>query len=222
MRRSVHAALALLAALLLVVGSTRGVSAHANFERSDPPANSILEKAPDQMKLWFTEAPEPQFSEVQVFDKNRQRVDRNDTKPVPGDARALTISLPDLEPGTYTIVWKTLSAVDGHVAQGAFALTVGLDQTPGPMVIPTGSSAVGGNATPWTVGSRWLNLLTAVILAAAFAFLPLVLGGALRAIGSGAADATAAATAWGAGRRRGLLVAAVAAACGLLVCGRRR
>ena len=216
MRRSVHAGLALLAALLLVAGSARGAAAHANFERSDPPANSILETAPAQIKVWFTEEPETQFSELQVFDSSRQRVDRDDTKSVAGDPRALAISLPDLAPGTYTVVWKTLSTVDGHVTRGAFAFTVGLDQTPGALVLPSGADAGASTATPWTVGSRWLNLLTAVVLAAAFAFLPVILGGALRGTASGAADGAVVATAWGAGRRRGLLVAAIAAACALL------
>jgi copper transport protein len=216
MRRFVHAGVGLLTALLLVASSTREVAAHANFERSDPPANSILEKAPDQITAWFTEAPETQFSELQVFDSSRGRVDRGETKPVAGDPRALTIGLPDLAPGTYTVVWKTLSAVDGHVTRGAFALTVGLDQTPGPLIIPSGAEAAAGNATPWTVGSRWLNLLAAVVLAAAFLFLPLILGVALRAVGASGTEPATVAAAWGAGRRRGLLVALVAAGVGLL------
>ncbi|HEY7061664.1 MAG TPA: FixH family protein [Chloroflexota bacterium] len=217
MRQRIHLGLAVLAALLLVVGSARGVAAHANYEKSDPPANAILEKSPGQVRVTFSEEPEARFSELQIFDSTRQRVDQGETKTVAGDARALAIDvLPDLPPGTYTVVWKTLSAVDGHTARGAFPFTVGLDQTPAPMVLPPGADLAGSAATPWSVSSRWLTLLTAVLLAGAFLFLPLILGSALRVVAHGE-EAAAAAAAWGAGRRRGLQLAVGAAIAGLVV-----
>lgn len=214
MRRYARHTLSLLAALLLTVLAVRGVAAHANYERSDPAANAILEKAPDQIKVWFSEEPEPRFSEIEVLDAQRRRVDKGDVAGVSGDPRALSIGLGDLAPGTYTVVWKTLSTVDGHTTRGAFPITVGLDQIPAPMLIPTGVGVDSGGASPWSVASRWLNLLTAVVVAGAFLFLPLVLGTALRATSGG--DASALAAAWGVGRRRGLLVAVVAAGAGLL------
>jgi len=216
-RRFTHLGLAALAATLLVLGSARGVAAHANYEKSDPPANAILAQPPSQIRVWFSEQPEPRFSELQVFDSSRQRVDRGNLSPVPGDDRALDIGLQDnLPPGTYTVTWKTVSAVDGHTARGAFPFTVGLDQTPAPMVLPQGADLAATSATPWSVTSRWLSLLTAVLLAGTFLFLPLILGSALRAVARGE-DAESAAAAWGAGRRRGLQLAVAAAIAGLLV-----
>ena len=55
----------------------------------------------------------------------------------------MSVGLGDQPPGTYTVLWKALSAVDGHVTRGAFAFTVGLDQ------IPTGLAveATGGSST---------------------------------------------------------------------------
>jgi copper transport protein len=206
MRRYIYVGLATLAALLLVLGSARGVAAHAQYEKSDPPANAILENGPGQIRVWFSEEPEPRFSDLQIFDATRRRVDRENLTAVPGDAHALEIGVQDgLAPGTYTVTWKTLSTVDGHTARGAFPFTVGLDQTPAPMVLPAGADLAATPATPWSVTSRWLTLLTAVLLAGAFLFLPLVLGSALRAVAHGE-DASGAAAAWGAGRRRGLQV----------------
>jgi copper transport protein len=206
--------LALAAALLLLAASPRAVGAHANYERSDPPANAVLEQAPRQVRVWFSEEPEPRFSEVQVYDTARRRLDRGDLTVVPGEPRALAVSVGDLAPGTYTVAWKVLSSVDGHTTRGAFPFTVGLDQTPAPMVLPPGAEAGATRVTPWGVASRWLNLLTAAIGAGAFVVLPGVVGGALRPLAV-QGDESVLAGAWGVARRRGLLVAAWAAGLGL-------
>src|SRR5215218_9853723 len=207
MGRYVRPGLGLLAATLVLVLSVRGVAAHAAYERSDPAASAILERAPTQVRIWFSEAPEPRFSEVEVLDGTRRRVDRGDLSAVPGEPRALAIGLNDLPPGTYTVAWKALSAVDGHTTRGAFPFTVGLDQVPAAMVVPSGPGAEGTAPSPWAVASRWLNLLTAVVLAGAFPFLWLLLARAVRAAEGAGASAAALSPAWEAGRRRGLLVA---------------
>src|SRR3954452_15749253 len=108
MRRMGQMGLAVVATLLLVLGSARGVGGHSNYERSDPPANAILAQAPNQVRGWFSEEPETRFSELQIMDASRRRVDRNDMSAVPGDPRALMIDVQDnLAPGTYTVLWKT-------------------------------------------------------------------------------------------------------------------
>src|SRR5438874_76026 len=56
----------LLIFLVLLFGGVRIVSAHANLIRSEPAANAILDKAPGQVRLWFSETPEPSFSQVQL------------------------------------------------------------------------------------------------------------------------------------------------------------
>lgn len=210
-------ALGVLAALVWLLATPAGAAAHAQYERSDPAANAIVEQAPPQLRVWFTEEPEPRFSELVVYDQTGRRLATGELKPVPGDARALAIDLPELAPGTYTVVWKSLSAVDGHTARGAFPFTVGLDQIPAPMVIPPGT-AMGGAAppTPWGVAARWLNFLTATIVAGAFVFLPLVLGSGLRGLKVAGPETTALSAAWGAGRRAGLLLADLGAVAGLL------
>ncbi len=77
----------------------------------------------------FTEDLDPSFSELQVVDSARRRVDNRDTAPVQGDSKSLTISVPSLGDGTYLVTWKTLSAVDGHTARGIFPLVVGTGGT---------------------------------------------------------------------------------------------
>lgn len=116
-------------------------AAHAELAGADPPIDGIIEQAPSAVTLWFTERTEPKFSEIQVLDTSARRVDRNDLRTDPLDPLALRAPVGRLDKGTYTVVWKALSAVDGHVTRGAFAFTVGLDQ------IPTGLSVTGPSTT---------------------------------------------------------------------------
>jgi copper transport protein len=213
-------ALGALAALVWLLATPGAAAAHAQYERSDPPANAIVEQAPKQLRVWFTEDPEPRFSELVVYDQTGRQLPTGALQPVPGEPRALAIDLPELAPGTYTVVWKSLSAVDGHTARGAFPFTVGLDQIPAPMVIPAGTELGGAPPpTPWGVAARWLNFLVTTLVAGAFVFLPLVLGGGLRGLKVAGPEATALANAWGAGRRAGLALAALGTVAGLLTGG---
>jgi len=211
-RRGLRGALGLVVVAFVLGAAPGRAMAHATYERSDPSPNAILARAPSEVRVWFTEDAELRFSELRVYDGARHRVDRDNLAALPGSARALVVGLGDLSPGTYSVAWKTVSAVDGHVARGAFPFTVGLDQTPAPVALP-GTEAGGAPPSPWAIVSRWLSLLAAVVLVGPFVFLPRVLGGALRLVAP--EDAAAAAAAWEAGRRRGLGVAAGAAGLGL-------
>ncbi len=44
------------------------VRAHAFLERSDPAVGGKVHSAPSEVRIWFTEAIEPAFSIIQVFD----------------------------------------------------------------------------------------------------------------------------------------------------------
>ncbi|MFN0070476.1 MAG: CopD family protein [Chloroflexota bacterium] len=102
----------------------RDVFAHATYVRSDPSSGGQL-STPGRIRVIFTEDLDATFSELQVVDSARRRVDNRDTAPVQGDSKSLTISVPSLGDGTYLVTWKTLSTVDGHTARGIFPLVVG-------------------------------------------------------------------------------------------------
>src|SRR5438094_851413 len=119
---------ALIAVLLLTVAIfSRALPAlaHAQLVRSDPPENASLPVSPKQVQAWFSEEVEPAFSELTVLDKGGARKDNHDSAAVPNDHKSMTVSVPDLSQGTYTVVWKTLSAVDGHAVKGAFYFAIG-------------------------------------------------------------------------------------------------
>src|SRR6266542_5835881 len=86
--------------------------AHAQYIRSTPEQNSVVAQAPFEVLVWFTEAVELQFSEMQVLDAKGTRVDNNDFHPY-GDTSNPGITIqPNLPEGTYTVAWRVLSAVD--------------------------------------------------------------------------------------------------------------
>jgi methionine-rich copper-binding protein CopC len=97
--------------------------AHAFLDHALPSVGSVVHASPAQVKLWFTQALEPAFSTVQVFDRDGKRIDKSDGKVDRADARVLIVSVPELAPGRYRVAWRVLS-VDTHVTEGDFTFDV--------------------------------------------------------------------------------------------------
>lgn len=169
---------AIVLALLLVLFPAVA-SAHTELVRSDPADGSVLASSPDQIRLYFSEPIEPEFFSLEVYSQSRVRVDRQDAGIPADDIAGLKVSLPPLEPGTYTVVWRVLS-IDSHVVRGVFAFSVGTaTQGTQPLLdLPT-------SATPFALAAsvRWWTFLLAFVLIGGLGFLPLVLQPALAAAG---------------------------------------
>jgi methionine-rich copper-binding protein CopC len=93
--------------------------AHAFVDHTEPAVGSQIHSAPAQVKIWFTEKLEPALSKIQVFDTSGQQVDKRDVKIDQSNAALLTVSLPELKPGKYKVIWRAVS-VDTHVTTGNF------------------------------------------------------------------------------------------------------
>jgi copper transport protein len=117
--------LSLGALLLLLLGPARPAQAHASFVRSDPPPNSVLPEHVHQVTIWFSEPLEPAFSEIQVFNTQGQQVDSGNSQVLDDDPMAMSVSLPTLPDGTYTVAWRTVSTVDGHALRGSYLISFG-------------------------------------------------------------------------------------------------
>jgi copper transport protein len=142
--------------------------AHAQYDKSNPAANAIVASAPSQVAIWFTEHLEPSGSSAQLFDSSGKAVDGAKSR-LGDQPKQLILDLPaGLPNGTYSVVWNTLSADDGHPAQGYFAFTIGTAADVQTVTTPTVSAAHG--APQWMrASSRWAALLG---LAAAVAIWP--------------------------------------------------
>lgn len=93
--------------------------AHAFLDHAQPAVGSQIHSSPAQVKIWFTEKLEPALSNIQVFDTSGQEVDKRDGKIDQSNAVLLTVSVPELKPGKYKVVWRAVS-VDTHVTTGNF------------------------------------------------------------------------------------------------------
>jgi len=111
-------------ALILVAGLPVNAGAHAALVKSSPARGTTLVQPPQRVELTFSERLEPAYSTVDVVDTAGQQVDLRDASLSPADSRRLTVSLPHLVAGKFTVRFRVLS-VDGHVVQSEFAFTVG-------------------------------------------------------------------------------------------------
>ena len=108
---------------LLVLLPATHANAHAFLEHSDPPVGGKVHSAPAAVRIWFTEAIEPRFSSIQVFDATGKQVDKKDTRSDPSNRSVLQVSLPRLGAGSYKVVWRVVS-VDTHRTNGDFTFQI--------------------------------------------------------------------------------------------------
>ncbi len=116
---------AIFLALAIAFIATSAASAHATFVRSSPAPNSVLDIAPQQVTLWFSEPIEPGFSTIAVLFEDGSTADAGDSPVSPADQTQLSASLANTRAGTYLVSWRVLSAVDGHITSGSWVFSVG-------------------------------------------------------------------------------------------------
>jgi putative copper export protein/methionine-rich copper-binding protein CopC len=117
--------LALPLAFLLMLLFPTLASAHAILLRSDPEKDAQLSTPPKQVRMWFSEALNPAFSTAVVINANNVRVDKRDAHVSASDNTEMDVSLsPNLPPAVYIVIYRTDSAVDGHVLRGSFIFYV--------------------------------------------------------------------------------------------------
>jgi methionine-rich copper-binding protein CopC len=98
------------------------VFSHAYLVRSTPAAWAVVTRPPERVQLWFNERLEPAYSRVSVWNRAAQRVDAGDVEVPSAEPTRLSVGVPPLPPGTYTVKYRVLS-VDGHVVESQFGFT---------------------------------------------------------------------------------------------------
>jgi methionine-rich copper-binding protein CopC len=97
--------------------------AHAVLVKSVPAQRATLAEPPPRIELWFNERLEPAYSKASVTNEAGTQVDLRDVAVSTEDPRRLSLSLPPLKPGRYTVSFRVLS-VDGHVVESRLSFTV--------------------------------------------------------------------------------------------------
>ena len=120
MRRRQWLVLCLLVAVLVDPIASWG---HAYLVKSSPARRAVLTSSPAHVVLWFNERLEAQFSQVSVWNNAAQQVDAGNIQVGPDDPKKLSVDLPTLPAGSYTVKFRVLS-VDGHIVESEFPFTV--------------------------------------------------------------------------------------------------
>jgi copper transport protein len=168
------------AAAVVLVGLLAGanpqtVLAHAVLLRSTPPGNQTLPRAPDEVRLLFSEPIDIVFSGIHVTNAAAQPIDLSDAHVDPSDDHELVVSLQaGLPNGMYTVAWRSLSTIDVHPDQGHYAFFVGVPVTAAASASP-GSLTLAAT-TPETTLGRWWFYLAASLFGGVLAAWKLVVG----------------------------------------------
>ena len=148
---------------LAVVGALALASAalgHALLIASDPKAGATLSAPPASVLLTFGEAPDPRLSTIRVLDAAGHDQVTGSIQAVEGNRNQLRAMLAPLADGVFTVAWRTVSTVDGHVAAGSFAFGVGIP----PPQTAEGAGTTSPSASLTATIARWLLYLGLIAL----------------------------------------------------------
>ncbi|MFJ5774703.1 copper resistance CopC/CopD family protein [Streptomyces sp. NPDC093094] len=115
--------LLLLAVAGALLAGAAPASAHAALTGSDPRQGAVVDRAPQQVSLTFSETVSLSDDSLRVFDPKGKRADTGGSTGSGGTTYAVKLhsGLPD---GTYTVTYQVVSA-DSHPVSGAFTFSVG-------------------------------------------------------------------------------------------------
>ena len=107
---------------LALVAFTLTANAHAHLQKSNPADGSTITASPSNLVLNFSEA-----ARLTALSIQKGEEPKHDLKPLPTTAaQQVSIPLPPLTPGTYSVSWRVVSD-DGHVMAGALHFTLAAD-----------------------------------------------------------------------------------------------
>ncbi|MFD8534627.1 copper resistance CopC/CopD family protein [Streptomyces rubrogriseus] len=132
--------LLLVAAACALLAGAGPASAHAALTGSDPREGAVVDTAPAQVSLTFSESVSTDDDSLRVLDPKGKRVD--DGKPSGTGGTTYSVKLhAGLPDGTYTVTYQVVSA-DSHPVAGAYTFSVGAPSETS--VTVSGPSAGGG------------------------------------------------------------------------------
>ncbi|MGI5456196.1 copper resistance CopC/CopD family protein [Streptomyces sp. CA-249302] len=155
--------LAVAGALLAGAGPA---SAHAALTGSDPASGVVVDKAPTEVALTFSEKVATNSDSLRVLDPKGKRVDTGK----PTDVSGTTYSVPlhsGLPDGTYTVAWQVVSA-DSHPVAGAFTFSIG---APSQTTVSVSGDTAGGGVVGWLYGfGRYVSYAGFIVMVGGAAF----------------------------------------------------
>jgi methionine-rich copper-binding protein CopC len=98
--------------------------AHAHLVQTVPAANAIVQRAPSELELRFSEAIEAKFTKIEVKGPDGGDVPIK-TITAASEDKTMLIVIPaiPLPAGTYQVFWRAVS-VDTHASEGNYSFTI--------------------------------------------------------------------------------------------------
>ncbi|WP_266385715.1 copper resistance protein CopC [Streptomyces canus] len=158
--------LLLLAACGLLLTTAGPASAHAALTGSDPQQGVVVDKAPDQVSLTFSEKVALSSGSLRVLDPKGKAVQQGKPFEVGGTTYGVKLhsGLPD---GTYTVTYQVVSA-DSHPVAGAYTFSVGAPSTTS---VSVSGETAGGGVVGWLYGfGRYMSYAGFIVLVGGAAF----------------------------------------------------
>jgi copper transport protein len=158
--------LLLLAAACALLAGAGPASAHAALTGSDPQQGAVVDKAPAQVSLTFSESVSMDDDSLRVLDPKGKRVDDGTPSGAGGTTYSVKLhaGLPD---GTYTVTYQVVSA-DSHPVAGAYTFSVG---APSETSVSVTGQEVGGGAVGGLYGfGRYVSYAGFAVLVGGAAF----------------------------------------------------
>ena len=136
-------------------GATGGRAlAHAALVASSPGPGAILAETPPEIRLVFSEPLEEQVTSLDLATEDGTAVLARAGQIDPDDPYALVVTDPQLAEGIYLLTWRTLSAADGHTAEGFISFGIGDVQG---TVVGQPGAMTHSETDPIGVVGRWLT-----------------------------------------------------------------
>ena len=155
-----------LAALILVLFASPA-SAHSALSEQSPAAGDVMDEAPTEIRLVFTESVEVDDGAVKVYDAAADEVGDDAALEHPSGDTVL-LPLDELAPGGYVVTWRAIS-IDGHPIAGGFTFRIGDTAAVDPGLV---EELLAAQSSDETVG-----VVFGVVRAIVFAGLLLLVGG---------------------------------------------
>ncbi|CAM5506520.1 MULTISPECIES: copper resistance CopC/CopD family protein [Streptomyces] len=158
--------LLLLAATGLLFAGAGPVSAHAAVTGSAPQQGAVVDKAPTQVSLTFSEKVALSDDSLRVLDPKGKRVDRGDPANLTGTTYAVKLhgGLPD---GTYTVTYQVVSE-DSHPVAGAYTFSIG---APSQTTVSVSGRTAGGGVVGTLYGfGRYVSYAGFIVMVGGAAF----------------------------------------------------
>ncbi len=149
------AVLAVLAGPAIPGGAGSRVLAHAQLVASSPGSGAVLPESPNEIRLIFSEPLEAEVTSLDLAALDGTQILERAGEVDADDPHALVVEAPDLSEGIYSIVWRSLSAADGHFTEGFLYFGVGDVQGS----LPVASGHGHGGTDVIGVPGRWLTYL---------------------------------------------------------------